>query len=175
MKYPNIPNWPNYYISRSGKLFSNHSGEWREVKPCIKGDGYVHNILHKSQNGVKYKANVYRHRLVATVYISNPNNLNCVCHKDNNPLNNKVDNLYWGTNEDNMGQCKRDGRYYFIGSIRKQKLYKRIDPEAIAKDYKDKIPRKVILQKWGISAGVLYDIIKEKNIPLRLPRKNGDS
>ena len=175
MKYPNIPNWPNYHITKSGKLFSNHSGEWREVKPCIKGNGYVHNILHKTLNGIKYKANLYRHRLVAEAYIPNPDKLNCVCHRDNNPLNNKVSNLYWGTNKDNMGQCKQDGRYYFIGSIRKQKTYSRINPEAIAQDYKDKLPRKVILQKWNISVGVLYDILKQQNITLRLPRKNGES
>lgn len=33
-----------------------------------------------------------------------------VCHKDNVPTNNRVENLYWGTQKDNMSQASRDGR-----------------------------------------------------------------
>ena len=43
--------------------------------------------------------------------IPNPLNKPCVCHKDNNPLNNRVSNLYWGTYSENMQQCIRDGRF----------------------------------------------------------------
>lgn len=50
------------------------------------------------------------HRLVALVYIPNPENLPYVCHKDNVPTNNSVKNLYWGTQKDNMSQASRDGR-----------------------------------------------------------------
>ena len=35
------------------------------------------------------------HRLVADAFIPNPNNYNCVRHKDGNRLNNHVDNLEW--------------------------------------------------------------------------------
>lgn len=34
----------------------------------------------------------------------------CVCHKDNNKLNNSVDNLYWGTQKENLEQMIKDGR-----------------------------------------------------------------
>ena len=50
------------------------------------------------------------HRLVAKHFIPNPNNLPNVCHKDNNPLNNSVDNLYWGTQKDNITQMVSDNR-----------------------------------------------------------------
>lgn len=49
-------------------------------------------------------------RLVALAYIPNPENKPCVCHKDNNSLNNNVDNLYWGTHQENMAQMIVDGR-----------------------------------------------------------------
>ena len=51
--------------------------------------------------------------MVAEAYIPNPDNKPCVCHKDNNPLNNRVSNLYWGTYSENMQQCIRDGRFHF--------------------------------------------------------------
>lgn len=56
----------------------------------------------------------YVHRLVAFVWLPNPENLPCVGHKDNNPLNNRVSNLYWCTQEENMKQMIRDGRSLLI-------------------------------------------------------------
>ena len=49
------------------------------------------------------------HRLVACAYIPNPAMKRCVCHKDNNPKNNTVENLYWGTDQENQSQAWRDG------------------------------------------------------------------
>lgn len=42
------------------------------------------------------------HRIVAMAFIPNPNNYRCVNHKDENPQNNRVDNLEWCTHEYNV-------------------------------------------------------------------------
>ena len=49
-------------------------------------------------------------RLVAEAFIPNPDNLPLVRHMDDNPLNNRVDNLRWGTQKDNMQDCVKHGR-----------------------------------------------------------------
>lgn len=49
-------------------------------------------------------------RLVAILYIPNPHNLPVVMHLDNNPLNNRVSNLKWGTYKENTQQMMREGR-----------------------------------------------------------------
>lgn len=68
------------------------------------------------------RANLYRHRLVAEVYLPNDNHTLVVCHKDSNPRNNRVTNLYWGTQKENIQQCIREGKFYYVGKIRKKTL-----------------------------------------------------
>ena len=60
------------------------------------------------------------HRLVASVYLPNPNNKPCVHHKDSNPKNNRVTNLEWVTYEENMRYAAGDGNVK--GFYGKQKL-----------------------------------------------------
>ena len=54
-------------------------------------------------DGKHYKV----HRLVADAFIPNPNNYSQVNHKDENPLNNCVDNLEWCTNQYNAKYSAR--------------------------------------------------------------------
>lgn len=32
----------------------------------------------------------------------------------------KVTNLYWGTQKENIQQCIREGKFYYVGKIRKK-------------------------------------------------------
>lgn len=63
------------------------------IKQCIRnnylGVGLCNQKTQKSKNV---------HRLVAEAFIPNPNNYSCVNHKDENKLNNCVQNLEWCTN-----------------------------------------------------------------------------
>ena len=50
------------------------------------------------------------HRLVAQAFIPNPDNLPVVMHLDDNPRNNHVSNLQWGTQRDNIYDMISKGR-----------------------------------------------------------------
>ena len=50
------------------------------------------------------------HRLVAMAFIPNPHNLPCINHKDENPHNNKAENLEWCTYEYNANYGTRNER-----------------------------------------------------------------
>lgn len=72
---------------------------------------------HLCKNG-KHR-NVKVHRAVAEAFIPNPDNKPDVNHKDENPLNNRADNLEWATKKENVNYGTRAERF-------SQKISKRI-------------------------------------------------
>lgn len=71
----------------------------RFLKPAIGKDGYCSVELFDEQGKSK---RVSVHRIVATAFIPNPDNLPEVNHKDENSSNNSVSNLEWCTHLYNM-------------------------------------------------------------------------
>ena len=119
----NISDFPGYYVTVDGKVYSRKNNRHGYLKDYhllktkyTKHDGRPYVTLRNPKLGIRRLAKV--HRLVALAYIPNPENKPCVCHKDNNPLNNHVDNLYWGTQAENMSQMRLDKRDYRNVSIR---------------------------------------------------------
>lgn len=119
----NISDFPGYYVTADGKVYSRKNNRHGYLKDYhllktkyTKHDGRPYVTLRNPKLGIRRLAKV--HRLVALAYIPNPENKPCVCHKDNNPLNNHVDNLYWGTQAENMSQMRLDKRDYRKVSIR---------------------------------------------------------
>lgn len=80
-------------------------------KKCINGRVNKEKVLKSNEDNMGYKyigltKNLIRkyykvHRLVALTFIPNPNNYPCVNHKDENKVNNIVDNLEWCTHRYN--------------------------------------------------------------------------
>ena len=78
-----------YAVTSCGKVWSHRSNKF--LKPSADKDGYLIVNLHK--NG---KVKCFRvHRLVATAYLLNPDNLPQVNHKDECKTNNCLQNLEW--------------------------------------------------------------------------------
>lgn len=99
--WKDIPGYEGLYkVSNYGRVLSLPRGKqwpYRQThnnirKQRVKGHYYQVNL---SKDG-KTKC-LLVHRLVALAFIANPLNLPCVNHKDENPLNNRVDNLEWCT------------------------------------------------------------------------------
>lgn len=66
-------------------------------------DGYLKVILYKNGKPKSFQV----HRLVASAFIENPLNLSEVNHRDENPSNNRVENLEWCTRKYNMNYGTR--------------------------------------------------------------------
>lgn len=85
--FKTIEQHPNYEISESGLVRNKNTGN--VIKPRVNPSGYLD--IHI--DGMR----IVVHRLVAQTYIPNPDNLPCINHKDENKLNNCIDNLEWCT------------------------------------------------------------------------------
>lgn len=82
-----------YQVSNLGRVKSlnyNHTGKEKIMK-AKKDKGYLRVQLYKDGKPKFYSV----HRLVATSFLPNPNNLSQVNHIDEDKSNNIVDNLEW--------------------------------------------------------------------------------
>ena len=95
-----IENYDNYAVSSFGKVKNVITG--RMLKAADNKDGYLR--INLFDDGVMKTFTV--HRLVANAFINNPDDKECVDHKNNNRTNNHISNLRWATNKENSQNSK---------------------------------------------------------------------
>lgn len=104
-----------YSASTDGVIISHGNDKSRKEK-ILKTHTNKQTSHQKVQlyfDGISVKRFV--HRLVAETFLDNPLNHPCVNHKDNDPTNNRIDNLEWCTQQENMDH------YFNNFFIRKEK------------------------------------------------------
>ena len=87
-----------YAITSDGRVWSYYLNDFRKLQIDKKGYAYVTLCLLGTRN----KKRIAVHRLVAQAFIPNPNNFQEINHKDENKLNNRVENLEWCNREYNI-------------------------------------------------------------------------
>ena len=98
-----VPGFPGYRVSDLGIVYSELSargptGRWRAMTPRRDAKGYVGIVLC---GPARKRRSVRVHRLVAELFLPNPDALPCVRHLNGDPQDNRATNLAWGTYLDN--------------------------------------------------------------------------
>lgn len=86
----------DYIVSNFGRIKNLKNNNF--LKPQDNRNGYLKVCLSKHGKVKQF----LMHRLVAELFIDNPNNLPQVNHKDENKKNNNFSNLEWCTKKYNM-------------------------------------------------------------------------
>ena len=94
-----IKRFPEYYISKLGEVYSRkYNRSFRKLKPKIHNRGYL--VINLWLNRKQHTVSI--HRLVAESFIPNPTNKPQVNHKNGDKTDNRVENLEWCSQSENM-------------------------------------------------------------------------
>lgn len=100
-----LEGFSKYKFSNTGKIWSKSSNKERSLKPQ-KG-GYIRFGLTNDEGKI---SNFFVHRLIASVFIPNPQNKPTVNHKNHNKADNRVENLEWATISEQNNHRKRPSK-----------------------------------------------------------------
>ena len=162
-----IPGYDGRYFVSS---FGNVKAVYKWVKnkekilsPMLNKDGYYQVNLSKKRKITHHRI----HRLVAMAFVENPNNYEMVNHKDENKLNNHVDNLEWCDHTYNIRYGTRTKRCF--ETRRKKHLFGRIlTKEAVNEIRSTCIPYdhqfgvKKIAEKYHVSTTAISSIVHNR-------------
>ena len=125
----------------------------KNLKP-EKSYGYLRLVLNNNNIQKHYLI----HRLVAQAFIPNPENKSDINHIDSNRSNNIISNLEWVTRKENMEHCIKMGRNN-RGEKQGSSVLKEKD---IIKIRKSKLSIKTLADKFNVSKGNIYHILKKE-------------
>lgn len=141
---------PDYFISNYGRV--RHNG--RVLSGSLHSDGYVFVTIKGKQHP--------KHRLVADIFVQNPDGKPFVNHIDGNKQNCFASNLEWCTQEENVKHARTMG----LQPVRTQKYLGKFTAEqrSAIKELWDtgKLTRREIAKLYGVSHTCINDIINDK-------------
>ena len=135
------------YINAIGQLMPLKQ---RILRPTLNSFGYLRISLNF--DGAQKTEKI--HRLVALVFLDNPNNLPEVNHKDGNKQNNCSSNLEWCDRPHNI-------RHALTNSLIKTKLDED-DVVSIREKARQGTPLRKIAEEYGLVEGTIWNIVKYK-------------
>lgn len=144
--WKDVVGWDHYMVSSLGRIVSKfytypHDGQIYQkkasiLKPTHNGGNPGYLTVYLS-NGKENRKRITVHRIVATAFVPNPDNLPIINHKDENALNNQADNLEWCTTAYNnvygTQLIRRSAKMRYSAKNRREVIQLSVEGDFIAK------------------------------------------
>lgn len=157
-KWHYIPGLEGYQVTATGNIRNSNTG--RELKLMTNDGGHLYFLPHR---GIKY----FAHRAVLEAFVGQrPQGMQCR-HLNGNPKDNRLENLCWGTAQENsddrrlhgtlpVGERSGTHKLTEVDVLEIRKLYMKISLRKLAAHYgvsHTAIRRAAIGIKWGYLNG----------------------
>ena len=162
-QWARIPGFPSYRVSSYGRIWSYHSNSFLVLRKANQY-GQLGCILTEGGR----RQHVYIHRLVAEAFLPNPDGRPVVRHLDDRPMNHSVDNLSWGTQQDNVRDMHHNGHAYSLSNQDRERAYAVRRTPVIAENVKTGEKTHFISQceaarSLGINQGAIANVLIGRN------------
>lgn len=127
-EWKTIKDFPDYRISDDGQITSLKHGKEKPIAIVQNSKIDKHLKVALWKDGKMY--NRFLHRLLAETFIPNPENKPYVRHLNDIPSDNRLENLAWGTEKENVEDAKRNGRRVNCG-VKQRKPTVAIKPDEV--------------------------------------------
>ena len=116
----------------------------RFVNEYIENTGYLRLTLSETVNGRRVQRKYLKHKLIASQFIPNPDDLDVVDHINRNKLDNRIQNLRWtSASENSRNKSSNKGVMY---------------------EFRDEIPDDaVVIRDYGVHSFEDYYYVPEEN------------
>lgn len=169
--WKSVVSYPTYLVSNLGRVkrakpthCDKNGVMYKRKSLLLKGtidkDGYLKVHLSCKISGLS-KVN-FVHRLVAIAFIGNPDRKRTVNHKDGIKLNNRLDNLEWATDKENVTHSFKHGFSTNKGIKNSQCKLNNEDALEI-KRLRGILPQSLVAEMFGISHGHVSNIQRGYN------------
>ena len=170
-----IPEYDRYYASKDGKILSLARGEKKPLIMKQMSSSTGHKYIYMYKDGKQYK--VWVHRAVRSA-IDGEDKKDMICrHLDDNPDNNNVENLAWGTMKDNSDDR---GKNHGFENGTKSPFAKLTDEKVmkIRQRYSEGESSRLLSKEYGVARTTILTIVKGKKwkhlptIPVVVPHSS---
>ena len=167
IEWRTIPGYREYEVSNRGDVRrSVPRANWPAghlLRPARSKSGHLY-VMLATRPGANRSKKQFVHRLAARAFIGEPPFADaCVLHGDDDPSNNSVANLRWGTRKDNYADRMRNRGWrkrIVRGSDAKNAKLAERDVRVIRKMFAKGARNGWIAKFYGVSPSTVCDVVK---------------